>query len=294
MQNIWLSIFLITLSLQSIAEPLFWQVEKGKTRYLIFGSVHVGDESMYPLPKAITETLSSSSGLIVESDVRAMQDVTYPEITLVTKEVLDNKQQKTLRGLASLFNIDAQQLLNSPPWASALTLQMKQFEYLGYQASQGIDTHLMYKAAAENIPIFGLESLQFQIDLLTGQKDSGKELLISALDEFERSEDLTKCLIESWKAGDLAKLNQFSTLTEMSPELENAFITQRNRDWAKQLAKPTWSRKSKANYLVVVGTLHLIGENSLLEMLKDKGFTVSQKSKSDSANCKFEHSPLSN
>ena len=289
MQKVWLSIFLITFPLLSIAEPLFWQVEKGNMRYIIFGSVHVGDKSMYPLPKAITDALSSSSGLIVEADIRKMQDVSYPEITMVTKNVLDTKQQETLRGLASLFNIDAKQLLESPPWATALALQMKQFEYLGYQASHGIDTHLMYKATAQNIPVFSLESLQFQIDLLTGQKDSGKELLLSALDEFDRSEDLTKCLIASWKAGDLQKLNQFSTLTEMSPELENAFISQRNLNWAEQLAKPNWSKKSKATYLVVVGTLHLIGENNLLTLLKAKGFKVTQKSKSHAANCEFEY-----
>ncbi|NOH70505.1 TraB/GumN family protein [Vibrio pectenicida] len=289
MQKVWLSIFLITFPLSSIAEPLFWQVEKGNMRYIIFGSVHVGDKSMYPLPKAITDALSSSSGLIVEADIRKMQDVSYPEITMVTKNVLDTKQQETLRGLASLFNIDAKQLLESPPWATALALQMKQFEYLGYQASHGIDTHLMYKATAQNIPVFSLESLQFQIDLLTGQKDSGKELLLSALDEFDRSEDLTKCLIASWKAGDLQKLNQFSTLTEMSPELENAFISQRNLNWAEQLAKPNWSKKSKATYLVVVGTLHLIGENNLLTLLKAKGFKVTQKSKSHAANCEFEY-----
>ena len=289
MQKVWLSIFLITFPLLSIAEPLFWQVEKGNTRYLIFGSVHVGDKSMYPLPKAITDALNSSSGLIVEADIRKMQDVSYPEITMVTKNVLDTKQQEILRGLASLFNIDAKQLLESPPWATALTLQMKQFEYLGYQASHGIDTHLMYKATAQNIPVFSLESLQFQIDLLTGQKDSGKELLLSALDEFDRSEDLTKCLIASWKAGDLQKLNQFSTLTEMSPELENAFISQRNLNWAEQLAKPNWSKRSKATYLVVVGTLHLIGENNLLTLLKAKGFKVTQKSKSHAANCEFEY-----
>ena len=289
MQKVWLLIFLITFPLLSIAEPLFWQVEKGNTRYLIFGSVHVGDKSMYPLPKAITDALNSSSGLIVEADIRKMQDVSYPEITMVTKNVLDTKQQEILRGLASLFNIDAKQLLESPPWATALTLQMKQFEYLGYQASHGIDTHLMYKATAQNIPVFSLESLQFQIDLLTGQKDSGKELLLSALDEFDRSEDLTKCLIASWKAGDLQKLNQFSTLTEMSPELENAFISQRNLNWAEQLAKPNWSKRSKATYLVVVGTLHLIGENNLLTLLKAKGFKVTQKSKSHAANCEFEY-----
>ena len=66
-----------------------------------------------------------------------MQDARYPDITMVTKDVLSPKQMDTLRGLASLFNIDAMQLLDSSPWATALTLQMKQFEYLAEQASYG-------------------------------------------------------------------------------------------------------------------------------------------------------------
>ncbi|CAM2848332.1 TraB/GumN family protein [Vibrio neptunius] len=279
----------LIVSISAIAEPLYWQAQKGKLNYLILGSVHVGDESMYPLPQTVTQRLKSSDGLIIETDIRKTQGVSYPPVSLLTKDVLSSAQKNELIGMANLLNMDPQQLMLSPPWATALTLQMKQLEYLGYQVTQGIDTHLMNKATIQNIPVISLESLQFQIDLLTGQKEAGKELLVSAIEEFDHSEDATHCLIESWKAGDLDKLKEFANLTEMSPELEQSFLTQRNINWAKQLSEPSWSPKRKGSYVMVVGTLHLVGEQSVLNLLKDSGFKISQLSQSKAANCEFEY-----
>ena len=113
--------------------------------------------------------------------------------------------------------------------------------------------------------------------------------MVSAIEEFDHSEDATHCLIESWKAGDFDKLNEFASLTEMSPEFEQSFMTQRNIDWAKQLSEPSWSPKRKGSYVMVVGALHLIGEQSVLNLLKDSGFKISQLSQSKAANCEFEY-----
>jgi uncharacterized protein YbaP (TraB family) len=40
---------------------------------------------------------------------------------------------------------------------------------------------------------------------------------------------------------------------------------------------------------MVVGTLHLIGENSVLALLEDKGFSVKQLSKSKEAHCEYQY-----
>ena len=279
----------LAISTSSVAEPLYWQAQKGKLNYLILGSVHVGDESMYPLPQTITARLKSSDGLIMETDIRKTQGVSYPPVTLLTKDVLSPAQQSELKGIANLLNMDQQQLMLSPPWATALALQMKQIEYLGYQAAYGIDTHLMYKATVQGIPVISLETLQFQIDLLTGQKEAGKELLVSAIEEFDHSEDATHCLIESWKAGDMSKLEEFASLTQMSPDFEKSFLIDRNLDWAEKLSNPKWLPKAKGSYVIVVGTLHLLGEQSVLQLLKDEGFKVTQLSKSKASNCEFKY-----
>lgn len=269
------------------AEPLFWRAEKGGLEYLILGSVHVGDESMFPLPRAINNTLIESDGLILETDIRKTQNVAYPKQTLSSKDVLSDTQIATLKNIARQLQVNANELLSSPPWAAALLIQMKQTESFGYSSDAGVDLTLMYKATIEDVPVLSLESVQFQIDLLTGQKESGKELLISAIEDFNDAKKTTHCLIDSWKAGDLKKLNEFSTLTELSPEFEQAFIHQRNQDWVSKLSEPSWLPNPKGSYVVVVGMLHLVGDDNVLMQLQQQGFEVTQKSNSKDVNCQF-------
>lgn len=74
----------------------------------------------------------------------------------------------------------------------------------------------------------------------------------------------------------------------MPHDLEEAFLTDRNIDWANKLFANDWKLDSKGHYLLVVGTLHLIGEGNLLQLLEEKGFIVTQQSQSQQAECQFE------
>lgn len=273
---------------QAVAEPLYWQAKKDDLTLTILGSVHVGDESMYPLPSQVTDTLKESDGLIVETDIRKTEGVVYPTTTVTTGDVLNEEQKQLLTSISKSLGIPTQQLLSSPPWATSLSIQMQQLKNLGYGSAGGVDATLAYKATIQDVPVLSLEPLQFQIDLIAGQKDSGKEWLVTSIEEFDQTDRVVHCLIESWKAGDVTKLEDFAELSEMPTELEKAFLTDRNVDWANKLSASDWKLDSKGNYLLVVGTLHLIGEGNLLQLLEEKGFNVTQQSQSQQAQCQFE------
>ncbi|PMG97569.1 TraB/GumN family protein [Vibrio lentus] len=295
MRTFWyVTLFVLAFSAkQAAAEPLYWQAKKDDLTLTILGSVHVGDESMYPLPAQITDTLKQSDGLIVETDIRKTEGVVYPTTTVTTSDALNKEQKQLLTSISKSLDMPTQQLLSSPPWATSLSIQMQQLKKLGYGSADGVDATLAYKATTQDVPIISLEPLQFQIDLIAGQKDSGKEWLVSSLEEFDQTDRVVHCLIESWKAGDVAKLEEFAKLSEMPTELEKAFLTDRNVDWANKLSANDWKLDSKGHYVLVVGTLHLIGEGNLLQLLEDKGFNVTKQSQSQQAQCQFEVSDYS-
>ncbi|TKF99415.1 TraB/GumN family protein [Vibrio sp. F13] len=290
MRPLWyMVLFVLAFSArQAVAEPLYWQAQKDDLTLTILGSVHVGDESMYPLPSAITDALKNSDGLIIETDIRKSDGVVYPRNKLTTADVLNTEQLQLLTDISKSLGMPTQQLLRSPPWATSLSIQMQQLKNLGYGSASGVDATLANKATTQDVPVISLEPLQFQIDLMTKQKDDGKEWLVSSLEEFDQTDRVVHCLIESWKAGDESKLEDFAELSEMPTDLEKAFLTDRNVDWANKLSANDWKLDTKGHYLLVVGTLHLIGEGNLLELLEKKGFTVNQQSQSKQAQCQFE------
>ncbi|TXZ19042.1 TraB/GumN family protein [Vibrio cholerae] len=269
------------------AEPLYWSATKGSTQLILLGSLHVGSDQLYPLPDQLAQKLKQSAGLVVETDIRHQSNITLPATTVSSEQVLSDEQLFVLDGIAQQLRLDAQRIRQQPPWSASLILQMRQFLELGYQAERGIDLYFMQQTEQHQLPILSLETLQFQVDLLAHLPNSGQELLVSLIDEWENNTQITECMIESWKKGDEKNLLQMLTLTGMSAELEAQMLTERNQDWAEKLTHPQFLPQQGKPYLVVVGTLHLIGKQSLLSMLEQKGFSIQQLNQSQTASCSF-------
>lgn len=180
------------------AEPLYWSATKGSTQLILLGSLHVGSDQLYPLPDQLAQKLKQSAGLVVETDIRHQSNITLPATTLSSEQVLSDEQLFVLDGIAQQLRLDASRSANSPmvsqPYpANAPILEM------GYQADRGIDLYFMQQAEQHQLPILSLETLQFQVDLLAHLPNSGQELLVSLIDEWENNTQLTECMIESWK-----------------------------------------------------------------------------------------------
>ncbi|MEF1312246.1 TraB/GumN family protein [Vibrio mytili] len=274
-------------SFSSFAEPQHWLVKKGSIEYMIIGSVHVGDDSMYPLPRAITNYLKTSNGLIIEADIRSSESIVYPKDSIATKMILDRAQRRELIEISKELGLSEKQLLNSPPWSTALMIQLAFVNKLGYIAENGVDMHLINQADELRIPVLSLESLQFQVDLISGQPDSGKEMLMSTLKESHRGEEMIQCLIESWRSGDDNALIEATLTDEASDEFNDAFLYSRNRDWAAKLDSGNLLPQKEGRYTVVVGSLHLVGQDNLIELLAQRGFEITPLGKTGKARCEI-------
>jgi uncharacterized protein YbaP (TraB family) len=68
-------------------------------------------------------------------------------------------------------------------------------------------------------------------------------------------------------------LEKFLLDMNESPEISRALVTDRNRSWMTRLDKML---NDKQDYLVIVGAMHLVGKDGLVELLKQRGFKVVQ------------------
>jgi uncharacterized protein YbaP (TraB family) len=82
-------------------------------------------------------------------------------------------------------------------------------------------------------------------------------------------EDGLDAIIAAWREGDVDTLRSelLESLAEQ-PELYDRILVRRNRDWTRQIVG--FTQRSR-NYLVVVGALHLVGDDSVIRMLEAQG-----------------------
>jgi uncharacterized protein YbaP (TraB family) len=138
-----------------------------------------------------------------------------------------------------------------------------------------VDMQFAQRAQADEKPIIGLETMDEQLRIFASlSEQQQRDYMRSTLDEVDSEADETEQLVHAWQHGDTAKLEQLlREATHDSPELFRKLTVDRNRRW---LPKITQMLNDDSNYLIVVGALHLIGHDGLVDLLQHNGYTLIQ------------------
>ena len=161
---------------------------------------------------------------------------------------------------------------------NAISTQLQAMQAVKYfpnfDANNLIDIAVQDRANKAGRPSASLESLQEQIDLLFNAPltEQAKNLL-EACRQDAFFQEQSSALAEAYMHQDLDKLMAVMTDATMGGESEEAMealIYSRNRNWAEKLVKIMPERTC----LVCVGAGHLPGPQGLLQLLRDKGYTV--------------------
>jgi uncharacterized protein YbaP (TraB family) len=184
--------------------------------------------------------------------------------------------EKVFNKYFGAMGVKLAQMKSLKPNAISTQLQaMQAIKYFpNFDANNLIDMAVQERANEAGRPSLGLETLQEQIDLLFNapMTEQAKSLLEACRqDEFFQVQ--SSALAEAYMHQDLDKLMQVMTDATMggdSEEAMEALIYSRNRNWAEKLEKMMPERAC----LVCVGAGHLPGAKGLLQLLRDKGYTV--------------------
>ena len=265
------------------AEPLVWQAQDAHRQFIILGSIHAGDDSFYPLPAAFSSHWESADALVVEANILKPSSAQLNPAVATTDEMLTDTEKQSLAATAKQAGLSSTPLLSSPPWLAAISLQMKMAEQAGLSPNRGVDITLLKRAQASQLPILELESIEKQLRLMEQLDDHGKNLLMTTVDEWDEMNDQLACLISAWQAGDKAQLDTLVNESQYNDDTDAALIVDRNHDWVTKLIEDPAYQRGK--FLIVVGAMHLLGEEGLPELLKQKGFSIKQLSQSKQASC---------
>lgn len=147
---------------------------------------------------------------------------------------------------------------------------------LGLDPNLGIDKHFLSKAEGKRI--MELESLDYQINLLSGFSDKDQELfLIYTLKDLHIMEQEVTQLIRAWESGDTQAMESILTKSLSEDKRLSAIfeklVFERNRRMASKIED---FLRTKETYFVIVGAGHLVGSRGVIGLLGGKGYLIEQ------------------
>jgi len=272
------------------AGPLpLWQLEGTDNRIMLMGSVHFLRASDYPLPAGLEAAYQAADTLVMEIDMDDLDPAEAQSLMTSMGLVGDGKSLRDAVGAASYAEASALAAeLGVPlmlfdqfkPWFAALSITQLRMMQLGFDPAWGIETQLTARAAEDRKPIAGLETLEEQLGFMDRlDNDAQRKFLLQSLEDAGEVEGEVRTIITAWRDGDTDTLNQLLLDgLEETPELFEALLKQRNRNWVPQIIDLT---QQPGDYLIVVGAMHLVGEASVLRMLEERGINSRQLSDED-------------
>ncbi len=261
-----------------------WRVQSDRGTLYLAGSLHLLKPADYPLPPTFDSVLDRVNALALEIDLGEAESLAAQLAILARGVISDGRTLDDILGAEALeaikreldsLRIEYATVQFFKPWLLLLTLTHVRLSALGFDPELGIDRHFYQAARERGMPVHGLETLEFQLDLfdrtLAGRDD---ELVRHTLAEFKTLDVSLDRLVEAWRIGDLDALGAILLESfEPYPELEAALVTDRNRNWLPHLAD--WLA-GDATVFVVVGAGHLPGPAGLIALLAAEGYRIEQ------------------
>jgi len=261
-----------------------WQIDGASNSIYLLGSIHMLREKDHPIPSAIYDAYSQADALIMEIDMDDIDPVADQALATELGLIQDGRTLPDLMGpelyseaesLAEALQIPLRLLDKSEPWYAAINVEMMMLMRIGFNPMHGIEFHLAEIASRDNKEIFGLETTRQQLEILdTLSLESQRDLLIQTLSDSADLSEVMDDMVDAWRYGDIEFLEK-SLLADMQEfdELHQAIVVNRNRNWVVRIEDLL---REKDDYLIIVGALHLVGDQGVPNLLSQRGYTVKQ------------------
>ena len=281
--------------------PALWRVSDGDGNVMyVMGSIHIGEESMYPFDDRVLNAFDECDYLAVEYDViaseKASENMTPQENLEYLSQFMykngetikDHLSEQTYSAAVSYLKecgmySEQMDLLVPAFWSSMISSLVT--EQSGYLTDYGVDRTFINMANESGKGILEVESEEKQLELMLSFDDIVYDDSISEILSLREQVGMQYAyMIDLWKRGreDLLDTltngttalfsgDEDSDYAKAYEEYNKAMVDDRNVYMA-QKADSYFNEGKKVFF--VVGAAHVCGDGGIIELLKDMGYTA--------------------
>lgn len=282
---LWASISTVFAQASAQQKKAFlWTVKSDKGTVYLLGSLHLLKADSYPLDKNIEAAYKDCNRVVFETDIDGAMDAAfqarmlglglYPEGQTLAQNISKETYALLEKKLAEV-GLTIDQVNRFKPWLCALTVAALKLKRMGFDPEYGIDKYFFTRAKKDGKEKLFLETLDYQIALFSELGSVAAEAFLrQTLKDLEVVESMLLDIVSAWQRGDAPRFETDVTISFKDfPAIYERFIAQRNRQWSGFIEKLL---AQGGTSLVIVGAGHLVGQDNLLQLLKDKKYTIEQ------------------
>ena len=274
----------LLLSLPVHASSSVWEIEKNGRSIFLGGTLHILSPDDYPLPVAFESAYSQSAKVVFETDLTKLHSPQTKQLMmrLLTysdgrnlQQVISNSTYLALEEFFTARGVPMANIVNFKAGMVAAIMTMVELNRLGINGV-GVDVHFNQKAIDEQKSRGQLESVEEQLEFLSNMGAGNEDKLLAYnLTDLKKMSSLFQQLKTVWRNGDLPELTESfaNPFKRDFPEIYHSLLTKRNNTWMPHIEAYF---ETKETEFVLVGALHLAGEDGLLAKLSAKGYNIKQ------------------
>lgn len=260
-------------------KSLLWKIEGNgleEPSYL-FGTMHLIEEEYFVFPESLEERIKDCDRVVME--VADISNASGAMDAMMAKEGETLKDMFSPEQYDSLMNIGAEAMGMSRESFEKIFGKMKPFGIISAMSkasfkgnTKSYEMTLISLANLNKIEKGGLETIEEQLGFFDQiPNDKMKSIILETMKTSGEDNKEMVEMMQIYKEQDLEKLGKF--MIEQSPEMmenEEILLTGRNKRWIPKIEEFAKSGKS----FIAVGAAHLVGEEGVINLLREKGYTL--------------------
>ena len=276
------TLFLSLLFTIGIQASSVWKVSNDQHHIYLGGTIHVLTPKDYPLPKEFDVAFEASEKIIFETDMetasspefaqKMMNKLMYNDGTTINK-VLNPDTYKALAIHLSSRQIPMQAFASHKPSLLSISLSFIELQAMGY-TQEGVDMFYSNKAKAQGKQFGWLETPDEQLSFIEKMGEDDPNAMIEyTLKDITKMPEMFGKLHSSWLKGDMKAMAAVGITPFIAdyPEIYQDLLVTRNNNWLPKIVEMLGDKTTE---FVLVGALHLAGPDSVIAMLKAKGYKI--------------------
>jgi hypothetical protein len=265
--------------------PFLWRIDGPAPAYL-FGTIHLPDPRLFPLPRAVQSAFDSADVVYTEIDMapetqrRALGHLLLPGNETL-RRVLPPPLYERLAAYLAAHGGTIDAVLRLKVWAAAATLPQLAYAERFRRGEPPLDLFLFNEARLAGKDTAALETIEMQVAAMESQGRAGEiALLRETLEQLEAADRVGENpideLIVAYLAGDaeqLLALANADVRSDSSRDLMKRLLDGRNRTMATEIQRSLGERPDDVHFFAA-GALHFPGEAGIVALLLAQGLKV--------------------